>query len=747
VRTVRYSIVLAAVMLTAWAAPLRYPEVSACGPFISFPVFTPAGAPAEASYFTGELGILQPGYARRYLLVAWRTLENRPLAAAEQRAFTHSPGRGPDAVEAWRSVRRTILIGWQDNVTSGGWISKTYSYYMNCGDSAFLTAARTLESRRPASGVPDAELSAWVQAQDIVFSNCGRRFEDPAAVPASLGPDASPAARADRAYQIAAAQFYGGRFGEAEAGFNAIAQDASSPWRTWGRYLAARAVIRQATLATDDVENAHASLRRAEGILQEILADRSLGERHGAARQLLDFVAARTRPTDALVAAAEALSSLADAESFQIHLGTYEYLLNRYTSDDPDRPTGFSDPRGSSELLDWVLTFQKGDETAVSHALDRWRSSGSQAWLVVALSHAKPDGGQRDELLKAASAIAPASPAYPTIAFHRARLLLLSGRAAEARAVLNTLQRSHLPPSANNLVKAARLATARTFDQYLDAAVRSPVDVFNEEFKTDSTSPTIDRDVIDTINQRFPLNLMARMARSSRLPPEVRREVAMATFTRAVLLGRADAIRDLLPTMAQLEPSLAKRLQSLRNAAAETSLQDEGIVLLVQLPGLRPFVPAGRAREPGTLATIDNLRDNWWCAFSGEGVVPYETQNWRRGMFDRLELPQQALYADAVGVSDPAFLTADDRRQADAERERLKRAETAPNELGRRVLEWARAHPQDPRVPEALHLVVRATRYGCTNDRTGAVSKDAFTLLHRRYPKSPWAAKTPLWFK
>ncbi len=56
-RIVRYSIVLA-VMLTAWAVPSRHhPEVSACGPFISFPVFTPAGAPAEASYFAGELGI------------------------------------------------------------------------------------------------------------------------------------------------------------------------------------------------------------------------------------------------------------------------------------------------------------------------------------------------------------------------------------------------------------------------------------------------------------------------------------------------------------------------------------------------------------------------------------------------------------------------------------------------------------------------------------------------------------------
>jgi hypothetical protein len=644
-------------------------------------------------------------------------------------------------VQFWLEERRTLPARhWTNYLAREGRITKTYTYYVNCGDSAFLTAARTLRARRPASGHAAAELAAWAEAQDVVFSNCGRSFEDPPAVPAPLGPDASPAARADRAYQIAAAQFYGGRFGEAEAGFDAIAQDASSQWRTWGRYLAARAVIRQATLATEDVESAQASLRRAEGILQEIVADRSLAERQGAARQLLAFVTARTRPTDALVAAAEALSLPANAESFEMHLGTYEYLLNRYTSNDPGRPNAFNDPRGSSELLDWVLTFQKGDETAASHALDRWRSSGSQAWLVVALSHARPDGAQRHELLKAASAIDPASPAYPTIAFHRARLLLLSGRAADARAVLDTLQRSHLPPSAMNLVKAARLATARTFDEYLGDAVRSPLDAGDAQ-------PRLDRDVVDAINQRFPLTLIGRVARSARLPRSVRRELVLAAFTRAVLLDRSEAMRDLLPAVAELEPSLANNLRPLQAAADAKALHDEAVLLLVRFPGLRPFVPAGREREPGKLGAIDNLRDNWWCAFSGEGIVPYETQYWRRGTNERLELPQQALYADAAGVSAPAFLTADDRRQADAEREQLKRTGTAPNDLGRRVLEWARAHPQDPRVAEALHLVVRATRYGCTHDATGAVSREAFTLLHRRYPKSPWTAKTPLWFK
>ena len=46
------------------------------------------------------------------------------------------------------------------------------------------------------------------------------------------------------------------------------------------------------------------------------------------------------------------------------------------------------------------------------------------------------------------------------------------------------------------------------------------------------------------------------------------------------------------------------------------------------------------------------------------------------------------------------------------------------------------------RVPEALHLAVRATRYGCTDDETGQWSSKAFQLLRRRYPKSEWAAKT-----
>ena len=75
--------------------------------------------------------------------------------------------------------------------------------------------------------------------------------------------------------------------------------------------------------------------------------------------------------------------------------------------------------------------------------------------------------------------------------------------------------------------------------------------------------------------------------------------------------------------------------------------------------------------------------------------------------------------------------------------ERLSKLPGAPTYLGSIVIPWAKAHPSDARVPEALHLVVRATQYG---DHDSDTSKAAYDLLHSRFPKSPWTAKAPKWF-
>ncbi|HMJ26529.1 MAG TPA: hypothetical protein VK475_11895, partial [Pyrinomonadaceae bacterium] len=72
---------------------------------------------------------------------------------------------------------------------------------------------------------------------------------------------------------------------------------------------------------------------------------------------------------------------------------------------------------------------------------------------------------------------------------------------------------------------------------------------------------------------------------------------------------------------------------------------------------------------------------------------------------------------------------------------------TGPNYFCRIAIAWTEKNPADPRSPEALHLAVRSSRYGCTDDQTGRWSKAAYDLLHRRYPNSTWARNTRYWFK
>jgi len=60
---------------------------------------------------------------------------------------------------------------------------------------------------------------------------------------------------------------------------------------------------------------------------------------------------------------------------------------------------------------------------------------------------------------------------------------------------------------------------------------------------------------------------------------------------------------------------------------------------------------------------------------------------------------------------------------------------------------WLRDHPEDPRLPEALHLAVRSTRWGQGDEQNSSVSRAAFLFLHKHYPNSEWTKKTTYWFK
>src|SRR5207248_5932010 len=123
-----------------------------------------------------------------------------------------------------------------------------YESFLNCQEDAFDNAVATLIERIKRFGADSAQVRDWIAAQDIVFSNCkaGRQ------IPETPRPDQDELIRADRAYQIAAADFYAGNFDEARQQFDAIARDHSSPWHDKAPYLAARSLLRKGSFADKD---------------------------------------------------------------------------------------------------------------------------------------------------------------------------------------------------------------------------------------------------------------------------------------------------------------------------------------------------------------------------------------------------------------------------------------------------------------------------------------------------------------
>ena len=89
------------------------------------------------------------------------------------------------------------------------------------------------------------------------------------------------------------------------------------------------------------------------------------------------------------------------------------------------------------------------------------------------------------------------------------------------------------------------------------------------------------------------------------------------------------------------------------------------------------------------------------------------------------------------------FITPEEARTAQTEWKTLSSTGSSYQYLPKVIISWAKSHPDDPRVPEALHFSSRVSRYACAQDSDkNNFSHEAFTLLHKNYPRSEWTLKT-----
>src|SRR5262249_60984066 len=89
------------------------------------------------------------------------------------------------------------------------------------------------------------------------------------------------------------------------------------------------------------------------------------------------------------------------------------------------------------------------------------------------------------------------------------------------------------------------------------------------------------------------LPLMARVALSDRMPPNMQRDVALAVWTRAVLLDDAEIANSVTPTVARHFPQYGASWRAYQSAGTPQQKRIEAALLMLRLPGASPWLAAG----------------------------------------------------------------------------------------------------------------------------------------------------------
>ena len=562
-------LVIASIIVLAFAFP-----GNSCGPFFPEAVFVLLDAPDDpyANYAKGQLGVPQPGYLVRHLVIAYDWLNGSGISANEQQQaielnttmnaasdMSASDTKQQSALDAWLAARKDSGVSQPppspkpapgdftmnqelngDHPVPGA----SYESFPNCLDPAFTTAAQTLKDRRAAHSSDTASFADWVRGQDAVFANCNDAAN---AMPAEV-PSSAPAwLHQDRAYQRAAASFYQTDYDSAIAQLKTIAADKSSPWHGIAPLVAARAMIRRATVGqltqvpADAVEppGANYSKDRAEAqqtyaallqqkrperlteardALRAIVADPTLEAEHADATRLLDFVLLRLTPDtqeQTLAARLTAPNRPQTPGVFKQALIDLRYLDN--PDHNPDRagaqtadtgaPKAAGSPVPQADLLVWMNAMQsaerdtsdsmvlptKDDVTAgnarnraaVKDALAHWRTTHATPWLLAALTAVQPNDPAVPELVQAAATVQKDSPAWTAATYYRIRF---TEKPSTVRTELDTLLptfEGHATRSTISLFRMLRQNSSPTLDAFLKDAGTLPAGI------------TLDTDVAD----------------------------------------------------------------------------------------------------------------------------------------------------------------------------------------------------------------------------------------------------------
>ncbi|QSQ21796.1 hypothetical protein JY651_42710 [Pyxidicoccus parkwayensis] len=720
-------------------------SAEACGVFEESPIQVHTTHPDRPfdTFAAGHLGVLREWYRHMYLAYAYRTMMGVPTTADEQQhlvaMWSVRQGDKPlvaesDAMKHWLDARAQVAPA-PPAAMPRAVEEQDYASYARIQSDAFLKAADTARALAREWKEHPALVEEWVRNQDTVFGPCAGLPPLDAKLDEGLKPAQKARRQAEHDYQAAAASFYCGDYDSAASAFQDISQSKDSPYQALGAYLVARSRVRQALFSRKETsflsEPSTAPeflgrLAEADKLLDGVLANPKWAQVHGPARRLRSLVRSRIQPDTWGCELLSRVLQPGTGSSLGAELADLDLLGWR-----AERCTNL--PAPAAELAEWLVTTREQaspeyiDEEAARKAygvaVARWKKTAHVPWLVTALLKARVDSPGLDALLADAAKVAPTSPAGVTVAYRSAHLLRERGdlKAAQARLAAAPLELTKDQVSTDNLLRQERFAAARSWEELFRNSTRRQAGVSSPENFSDAMDTPPDarpvsfgEEVLPVLEPRVTAQRMAELAASDSLSPALRRWVSWTALAKAMVVGDDEALRATAKSLAKTEPAAKEELLAIDAKPTPEERRFEAQVLLMGLPTVSPRLepyPRIVSADPKFDLTLDVAgAKNWWCApKAGEPVKPFPFAS---------EAEQQAAASEWKTLIDAG--------------------DSVPY-FARVALDWAKAHPEDPRSPKALFRVVRASRRGCRQGT--AEAKEAFRYLHEHYKTSPWAKK------
>lgn len=762
----------------------------ACGPFFTSYIYAPDEFDryyplvGHEAILNSEYGIILSNWGSEYMYPIYSDLINKKFTDKIKGALTsfyegtyYPRNNIDDAIKQWQEARK-LVTSKEKQINAYKYDEDGYYIYANCLSSSFITAAETLEER--AKIYNKEEIKEWLDGQDAVFANCGQAEElgFSSDLTAFIGNksgsfidffariydfikgifakvflffrnifpgeekvskqisaiNASELLKYDKEYQQAAAAFYQNNFEEAEELFKKIADNQKSPWRGYSALALARVYIRDQ------------QYDKAIAQLEKILRDNYLSQFHKAAKSSISFVNFRINPKQEMKNNEEVLFASNDSNEIVNNLENFSSLFYRnfhygfwfWAKDiSEDEYNEYFDDyekyvfKEGGDFSKWLYVWwnPKGADY-LNFALQKYEEQKSLPWLLASLKLMTPDNPSRDKIIQDSLKIPEKSSAYFTATYYRLKLFIKMGKKQEVKELidrlLNTINFEKMPSVKNHLYDLKM----QVADNLRDVLSYSMMTVVATDDEDTAVSPVqtdekfLDKRIKIFFNEYLPMEKWVEIASNNELfPDSVKEQIRYIAFVRAFLLDDIAA---------------AGKMANLLSVNDKTAQRDFADFLRVSNIEEKKFAAALVILDYPRLGNVLNGKiDEAIGIESFKGMDPYNYDWWSCSYENHKDYDLEFV---------KKFISSQEVEKAQLENKKIYNI-TFPNYLPDLVINYAIKNQNDPRVPEALHLVVIYNRFaGCKDDETTNFSKKAFQLLHKNYPNNYWTKETPYYY-